>query len=155
MYWSRVDLKCYVSVLVFQVYSKVNQLDICPFLFTFFSRIVYYTVLNGFPCAIKQVLVTYIFYTQWCVYVNPNLLTYLSPNCNSYSFVGFLSFLFLTDFEIFSVFGFQHFDFICLGVCVCVCVCVCVVCLVIVIYPVQCYLSLLDPVLALLSVTNF
>ena len=40
--------------VVFQVYSKVNQLYICPSLFRFFSHIGYYNrVLSRFPYAIQ------------------------------------------------------------------------------------------------------
>ena len=39
------------------------------------SHIGYYKVLSRVPCAIQQVLVDYLFYIQWCVYVNPNFLS--------------------------------------------------------------------------------
>ena len=49
-----------------------------PFPFGFFSHIGHYTVLSRLPCAIQQVLVTYLFCIQQCIYVNPNLI-YPSP----------------------------------------------------------------------------
>ena len=59
----------------FQVYTKVNQLNIYiyPLFFRFFSHIGHYRVLSRVPCAIQQVLISYLFYIQQCVYVNPNL----------------------------------------------------------------------------------
>ena len=45
----------------------------------FFSHIGHYRVLSRVPCAIQQVLISYLFYIQQCVYVNPNLPTYPSP----------------------------------------------------------------------------
>ena len=64
-----------------QVYSKVNQLYIYifPFFSRFFSHLGYYRILSIFPCAIQQVLISYLFHIQQCVHVNPNLLIYPSP----------------------------------------------------------------------------
>ena len=66
----------------FQVYNKVNQLYIYiyPLFFRFFSHIGHYTVLSRVPCAIHQVLVSYLSYIQQCVYFNPNLPIYPSPS---------------------------------------------------------------------------
>ena len=53
----------------FQVHSKVNQLYICiyPLFFRFFPHIGHYRVLYRIPCAIQQVLISYLFYIQQCV----------------------------------------------------------------------------------------
>ena len=57
------------------MYSKVTQRYIY-ILFLFFSIIVYYKILTMVPCAIQQLPLVYLFYIQWCVYVNPKLLIY-------------------------------------------------------------------------------
>ena len=36
-------------------------------------------LLSRVPCALHQVLISFLFYIQWCVYVNPSLPTYPSP----------------------------------------------------------------------------
>ena len=53
----------------FQVYSKVNQscMYIYPLFFRFFSHTGDYRVLSRVPCAIPQVLISYLFYVQQCV----------------------------------------------------------------------------------------
>ena len=53
----------------FQVNNKVNQLYIYIyiyplFFFRFFSHIDHYRVLGRVPCAIQQVLISYLFYIQ-------------------------------------------------------------------------------------------
>ena len=65
----------------FQVHNKVNQLYIYIYLlfWRFFSHIGHYRVLSRVPRAIWQVLISYLFYIQQCVYVNPNLPIYPSP----------------------------------------------------------------------------
>ena len=49
---------------VFQVHSKVNQpyTYSYPSFFRFFSHIGYYRILSRVPCAIRQVLISYLFY---------------------------------------------------------------------------------------------
>ena len=76
-YWSIVDLQ---RLCQFLLYSKVNQLYIYiyPLFFRFFSHIGHQTVLSRVPCAMQQVLISYLFYIQQCVYVNPNLPIYPS-----------------------------------------------------------------------------
>ena len=66
--YSRLTMLCQ-----FQLYSKVIHLSI---LYIFFFIIGYYKILN-IVCVIQQVLLVYLFYIQWCVYVNPKLLIYL------------------------------------------------------------------------------
>ena len=44
----------------------------------FFSHVDYYRILSRVPCAIRQVLVGYLFYTQYCVYVNLKFPSYPS-----------------------------------------------------------------------------
>ena len=57
----------------FLLYSKVNQLYIYmyPLFFRFYSHIGHYRVLSRVPSAIQQILISYLFYIQQCVYVNP------------------------------------------------------------------------------------
>ena len=78
-----LEYSCFIMLCQFQVYSKVNQLYIYRypvFLFLrFFSHIGHYRVLSRVPCAIQQVLISYLLYIQQCVYVNPNLPIYPSP----------------------------------------------------------------------------
>ena len=61
----------------FLLYSKVNQLYIYihPLFFGFPSHLGHHRALSRVPCAIQQVLISYLFYTQYqqCIYVNPNL----------------------------------------------------------------------------------
>ena len=59
----------------FLLYSKVNQLYvyIYPLFFGFPSHLGHHRVLSGVSCAIQQVLISYLFYTQQCMYVSPNL----------------------------------------------------------------------------------
>ena len=103
-YWSIVDLQCCVS---FRGTAKVNQLYIYiyPLFFRFSSQVGHYRVLSRVPCAIQQVLISYIFYIQQCVCVNTNLLIYPSPSlhpgnhkfifyiCNSISVLQISSFV--------------------------------------------------------------
>ena len=65
----------------FLLNSKVNQLYIYiyPLFFRFFSHLGHYRVLSRVPCAVQQILMSYLFYIQYCVYVNPNLPIYPSP----------------------------------------------------------------------------
>ena len=86
----------------FQVYSKVNQLYIYIyplffFFLRFFSHICHYRLLSRVPCAIQQVLISYLFYIQQCVYVNPNLPIYPSPHLSpgNHKFVFFFKIIYL------------------------------------------------------------
>ena len=49
-------------------------------LFRFFSHIGHYRVLSRVPCTIQQVLISYLFYIQSCVYVSRSLPVYPSPS---------------------------------------------------------------------------
>ena len=53
------------------LYSKVNQV-ISPLFFRFSFNLVHHRTLNRVPCAMQQILTSYLLYTQ-CVYVNPHL----------------------------------------------------------------------------------
>ena len=79
----------------FLLYSQVNQLYIYLLFFRFLSHIGYYKVLSRVPCAIQQVLISYLFYIQWCVHGNPHLPIYpscfLFPACN-HTFVFYCQF---------------------------------------------------------------
>ena len=61
----------------FLLYSKVNQLYVFkyPLFFVFPSNLGHHRALSRVPHAIQQVLISYLFYTQYqqCIYVNPNL----------------------------------------------------------------------------------
>ena len=50
-------------------------------LFQILFHIGYYRILSRGPCAIKEVLVDYLFYIYQCVFVNPKLLVYPSTPC--------------------------------------------------------------------------
>ena len=88
-----------VLVTGVQKSESVIYIYIYPLFFRFFSYTGHYRVLSRVPCAIQQVLISYLFYIQQYVYVNPNLSIYpfpsLSPSnhkfvlyiCNSVSFV--------------------------------------------------------------------
>ena len=73
----------YRHVLYIYIYTHTHTHTYitCIFFFRFFSLI-------GFrvPCAIQQVLVNYLFYTQYCnIYINSKLLIYPSPFLNCLS----------------------------------------------------------------------
>ena len=72
-FWRIAVLQCYVN---FCCTNKVNQpyIYIHPLSFGFPSHL----ALNGVPCAIQSVLISDLFYTQWCVYVNFNFPIHLS-----------------------------------------------------------------------------
>ena len=61
----------------FQVQSKVNQLFIYihPLFFRFLSHIGYCSVLSRVPCAIQQVLSSYLFYVQQCNWIQSHMLS--------------------------------------------------------------------------------
>ena len=69
----------YNVVLVSAVQQSESVIYIYPLFFRFFSHIGDYRVLSRVPCAIQQVLISYLFYIQQYVYVNPNLPIYPSP----------------------------------------------------------------------------
>ena len=60
----------------FLLYSKVNQLYeyIYPLFFRFPSHLGHHRSLSRVPCAKQQVLISYLFYMQQCVYVNLKIL---------------------------------------------------------------------------------
>lgn len=60
--------------------SEMNQLYVhmCLLCFRFFSHVGHFRVSCRVPCAILQVLITYLFYLQQCVYVDPGLPIYIS-----------------------------------------------------------------------------
>ena len=68
-------------VCQFLLYSKVNQLYvyIYPLFVGFPSHLGQHRALNRVPCAIKQGLTSYLFYTQQCIHVNPNLPIHPTP----------------------------------------------------------------------------
>ena len=74
---------CFTILCQFILYSKVNQLYvyICPLFFGFPSHLGHQRALSRVPCVVQQVLISYLFYTQYqqCIYVNPNLPIHPSP----------------------------------------------------------------------------
>ena len=72
-----LEYSCFTILCQFILYSKVNQLCvyIYPLFFGFPSHLGYHRALSRVPCVIQQVLISYLFYTQYqqCIYVNPNL----------------------------------------------------------------------------------
>ena len=64
----------------FLLYSEVNQLYvyIYPLFFGFPSHLGHHRALSRVPRALQQVLISYLFYTYCCTYVNPKLPIYPS-----------------------------------------------------------------------------
>ena len=63
-----------VSVVKWMLYVYMYT-----FFFRFPSHLDHHRSLNGAPCAKQYILISYLFYTQWCIYVNPNLPVYSTP----------------------------------------------------------------------------
>ena len=59
IYWSIVDLQCFVSFRCMQ--NESVKIYIYPFFLRLFSHIGFYRILNRFPCAIQWVLAGYLF----------------------------------------------------------------------------------------------
>ena len=78
-----LEYSCFIILCQFILYSKVNQLYIHIFtlFFGFPSHLGHQTALSRVPCAIQQVLISYLFYIQYqqCIYVNTNLPIYPTP----------------------------------------------------------------------------
>ena len=72
-----LEYSCFTMLCQFLLYSKVNQLYVYvyPLFFGFPSHLGHHRALSRVPCAIQQVLISYLFYTQYqqCRYVNPSL----------------------------------------------------------------------------------
>ena len=76
-YWSIVIMLCQ-----FLLYSKVkNQLYVYIQLLYFQTSfpLGHHRALNRVPCHIQQVFISYLFYTQQCIYVDSNLPIYPTP----------------------------------------------------------------------------
>ena len=56
---------------MFQLYVYIY-----PLLFGFPSHLGHHRALSRVPCAIQYVLISYLFYTQQCIYVSPNIPTH-------------------------------------------------------------------------------
>ena len=78
-YWSIVDLQCCVSFCCTASESVIHVHIYIHYFFRFFFHIGHYRVLSRVPCAIQQVVISYLFYIQQCVYVNPSLPINPSP----------------------------------------------------------------------------
>ena len=67
----------YNIVLVYTVQQSESTIciHISPLFLDFLLNLGHHRALSRVPCAIQQVLISYLFYTQYqqCVYVNPNL----------------------------------------------------------------------------------
>ena len=76
-----MEYSCSSMLCQFLLYSKVNQ----PYTYThllffgFPSHLGHHRALSRAPCAIQWVLISYLFYTQQCIYVNPSLPIYCTP----------------------------------------------------------------------------
>ena len=78
---SFIGVELIYNIVLVSVYSEVSQLHIhiYPLLFFgFFPHIGHYRAFSRVPCARQQFLFSFLFYLGQCVYVNPNLLVYLS-----------------------------------------------------------------------------
>ena len=72
-YWSIVAFQCVLVSTVQQSESAI-RIHMSPFL-GFPSHLGHHRTSSRAPCVIQQVVVSYLFYTQYqeCIYVNPNL----------------------------------------------------------------------------------
>ena len=70
-----IGVQLLYSAVCFCCAAKVNQLHTCiyPLFFRFPSHLGHHGALSRVPCSIQQVLISYLFYTQQCMYVNPSL----------------------------------------------------------------------------------
>ena len=70
-----VCVQLFTMLCQFLLYSEVNQLYvyIYPLLFGFPSHLGHHRAFSRVPCAIQQVIISYLFYTQQHICVNPNL----------------------------------------------------------------------------------
>ena len=78
-----LQLHCFTMLYQFVMYCKVNRLYICIHIYSLFFgfpfHLGHHRAVNRVPCAIQQVLISYLFSTQQCVYANSNLLFYATP----------------------------------------------------------------------------
>ena len=77
----QIDIDIYIYIYLYLYIYIYIQIYI---FFRFLSLIGYYKISSIVSCAIKQVLVGYLFYISQCIYVNPNHLIY---NPRLYSFI--------------------------------------------------------------------
>ena len=63
------------------LYREMNQsyIYIYPLFFQFSSCLDHHRTFSSVPYSIQQILVSYLFYTQQCIYVCPNLPIHLTP----------------------------------------------------------------------------
>jgi len=60
--------------------KQINHMSTLYYLvFGFPSHLGHHRVLSGIPCAVQPVLISYGFYTWWCIYVSPNLPIHPAP----------------------------------------------------------------------------
>ena len=76
----------------FQVCSKVNHFYtyLYSLFFRFFAHIGHYRVLSRVPCAIQQILISYLFYIQICVHISSWEITFLGGCARLSELLGFL-----------------------------------------------------------------
>ena len=89
-----IALQCCVS---FFLYSNVNQLRIYiyPLFFRFPSNLGHHRALRRVPCALWQVLISYLVYPLWCIYVSPNSSHFSFPALLTVSWFSTFGTLFL------------------------------------------------------------
>ena len=71
--------------MLFLLHSKVNQLYmyIYPLLLGFLFHLGHHRALSRVSSGIQQVLISYLLYTEQCIYVNPNLPIHPAPSSPS------------------------------------------------------------------------
>ena len=76
-----LEYSCFTMLCQFLLGSKVNQLHIYIYslFFRFPSHLGRHRTMSRVPCAKQQVLIIYLFYTQQCMYVNPDLPSHPPP----------------------------------------------------------------------------
>ena len=68
------------GVVLFLLYRKVNlpYVYIYPLFFWISSHLGHHIALSWVPCATQQVLISYLFYTQQCVYISISVSQFIS-----------------------------------------------------------------------------
>ena len=61
-----------VLVSTVQYNDSATYIHIHPLFFGFPSHLGHHRALGTAPCAVQQVLISFLFSTQWCIYANPN-----------------------------------------------------------------------------------
>ena len=82
IYLFLLEYSCFTMLCQFLLYSKVSQLYvyIFPLFFRFPSHLGHHRSLSRVPCAIQQVLISCLFYTQQCIYGHEVLRGTVQPS---------------------------------------------------------------------------